>query len=43
MKILNNMNKDKIFGTLLIGFVFSFSNKIGKDLWNAKISSNKLL
>ena len=37
MKILNNMNRDKIMGTLLIGFVISFTNKIGKDFWNAKI------
>jgi hypothetical protein len=33
--------KEKILGVLLVGFVYSLSNKIGKDLWNARIICNK--
>ena len=36
------MNKDKILGILVVGFVYSFANKIGKDLWNAKITYRKI-
>lgn len=33
--------KEKILGTLIIGFVYSFSDKIGKKLWDSKINLNK--
>ena len=34
--------KEKILGTLLVGFVYSLSNKIGNDIWNARIICNKI-
>jgi hypothetical protein len=33
--------KDKVLGILIIGFVYSLSNKIGKDSWNDRITYNK--
>jgi hypothetical protein len=36
-----NKNKELILSIALIGFIYSFSNKIGKDIWNAKIICNK--
>lgn len=36
------MNKDKLLGMLIIISITTLSNKLGKDLWNAKITCNKL-
>ncbi len=30
------MNKQLILSIALVGFVYSFSNKIGKKFWNSK-------
>lgn len=36
------INKDKLLGMLIIISITSLSNKIDKNLWNAKITCNKL-
>jgi hypothetical protein len=40
--IIIKMNKQMILSIAFVGFVYSISNKIGKEIWNAKIICRKI-